>query len=76
MSSRVGPTKAMRIVYLQYIMYIECYRGEKRYLVCIRKPHQLKNSLIVRDVMASMLVVWNNKIFLLWELTSIFMQTM
>ena len=23
------------------------------------------------DVMAAMLVVWNNKIFLLWELTSI-----
>ena len=28
------------------------------------------------DVMAAMLVVRNNKIFLLWEFTSIFMQTM
>ena len=28
------------------------------------------------DVVAAMLMVWNNKIFLLWELTSIFMQTM
>ena len=34
------------------------------------------NRLIARDVMAAMLVVRNNKIFLLWELTSIFMQTM
>ena len=28
------------------------------------------------DVMAAMLVYRNNKIFVLWELTSIFMQTM
>ena len=34
------------------------------------------NRLIARDVMAAMLVVRNNKIFLLWELTSIFMQIM
>ena len=27
------------------------------------------------DVIAAMLVKWNNKIFLLWELTSIFAQT-
>ena len=32
--------------------------------------------LIACDVMMAMLVVWNNKIFLLWKLTSIFMQTM
>ena len=32
--------------------------------------------LIARYVMAAMLVVRNNKIFLLWELTCIFTQTM
>ena len=32
--------------------------------------------LFARFVMAAMLVVRNNKIFLLWELTSIFVQTM
>ena len=30
--------------------------------------------MIACDVMAATLVVWNNKIFLLWELSSIFMQ--
>ena len=34
------------------------------------------NRLIASDVIAAMLVVWNNKIFLLWDLTSVFMQTM
>ena len=36
----------------------------------------VRNTLIARYVMAAMLLVKNNKIFLLWELTSIFMQTM
>ena len=34
------------------------------------------NRLIARDVIAAMLVVWKYKIFLLWDLTSVFMQTM
>ena len=49
--------------------------ADKRILTCEPFLHQVYR-LIARDVMAAMLVVWNNKIFLLWGLTSIFLQTM
>ena len=49
--------------------------ADKRILTCEPFLHQVYR-LIARNVMAAMLVVWNNKIFLLWGLTSIFLQTM
>ena len=49
---------------------IPCHRH------CIFLYILLANRLIAHYVMVAMLVIWNNEIFLLWELTSIIMQTM
>ena len=77
--------KRKRLIQIKFPQFNSCIlddvNSEKEitlFYLCARNSQRNQSPywLIARYVMAAVLVVRNNKKFLLWELTSIFMQTM